>query len=715
MNPAFNRRFTSVESVIGKNISELHSAKSASAWKRMVHACCSGVSVRLHMVVSELPHTEFECMVRAVPRLADDSSEVHRILLTYEVEPTERGSLDGPGLPELSKARSKTFSGDELLNLGKTQAEMEEIEFLQLVARTPSVLLSKSQPDWMNSPMRGIARDRTERKLASHLNKMQSIMGNPPSEQSSIAGSFSNKVNTATIVLGSEKSTLHAQSGGREQARAGVSSQNIEPLKSGMDRARSMSANTSPNLISASCSEVVVSMNGSSNAGIESKDKAQRATMKTDRGLQRHLQLMASRRPSAASSFSSAKASSPAASTDSNSRSVDSREGSAAGSTSGSSSRSTLHSQKDESLCNTSEPSLNQKVMAVMKNASLNGSQRHQMIQELRRQHADGKASKVQDFTAPSHPMTASRDAPLTVPESVAEEGVCTPLSAIFPPKNRPNGGQDIVNLTSPSRRAMVPSVEDELKAAACKPLDDMLGDGGGDGSQWQGVRPAGSHLLEAGMEDNSLCHWRGMGKVETFGSFSNKIQSDISGTNIGKRGGDHEGQQQTVESLLLLRRSFDKPKHDAEEVSRNVASDEARTTSCESRTSSNDSVLSSCSSESRAKAEKTLNKIKIQRRREEMHVDAAIERCGGDKEGVYQMAIQFLQEDFPSKVASLRRAVEMNDLQAAAEIAASMVLPRSHVPSSSLFSTEIYLPTLFPTPLSSLLSIFFSQYRWKP
>ena len=666
MNPAFNRRFTTVESVIGKNISELHSAKSASAWKRMVHACCSGVSVRLHMVVNELPHTEFECMVRAVPRLADDSSEVHRILLTYEVEPTGRGSLAGPGLPDPSKARSKTFSGDELLNLEKTQAEMEEIEFLQLVARTPSVLLSKSQPDWMNSPMRGIARDRTERKMAIHLNKMQSIMGNISSEQSSISSSFSNKVNTATIVLGSEKST---------------------------------SANTSPNLVSASCSEVVVAMNGSSNAGIESKDKAQRAIMKTDRGLQRHLQLMASRRPSAASSFSSAKASSPAASTDSNSRSADSREGSAAGSTSGSSSRSTLHSQKDESLRNTSEPSLNQKVMAVMNDASLNGSQRHQMIQELRRQHADGNASKVQDFTAPSHPVAASRDAPLTVPESVAEEGVCTPLSAIFPPKNRPNGGQDIVNLTSPNRRAMMPSVEDERKAAACKPLDEMLGDRGGDGSQWQGVRPAGSHLLEAGKEDNSLCHWRGMGQVETLESFSNEIQSDISGTDIEKRGGDQEGPQQTIENLLLLRRSSsDKPKHDAEEVSRNVAC-EARTTSCESRTASNESVLSNCSSESRAMAEKTLNKIKIKRRREEMHVDAAIERCGGDKEGVYQMAIQFLQDDFPSKVASLRRTVEMNDLQAAAVIAASMVLPRSHVPSSSLFSTEICLPTLFFPP----------------
>jgi len=119
------------------------------------------------------------------------------------------------------------------------------------------------------------------------------------------------------------------------------------------------------------------------------------------------------------------------------------------------------------------------------------------------------------------------------------------------------------------------------------------------------------------------------MGKVETLGSTNNKIQCDISDANVDKSGGDHEGLQQALENLLRARDSpFDKPKHDADGVSSNVTRDEAKAISCDSRAASNESVFSNSSSESRGKAEKAMHMMKSQRRREEMHVDAAIERC---------------------------------------------------------------------------------------
>jgi len=166
-----------------------------------------------------------------------------------------------------------------------------------------------------------------------------------------------------------------------------------------------------------------------------------------------------------------------------------------------------------------------------------------------------------------------------------------------------------------------------------------------------------------------------GDGQGRNAGIDKQQDSGDISDANVDKSGGDHEGLQQALENLLRARDSpFDKPKHDADGVSSNVTRDEAKAISCESRAASNESVFSNSSSESRGKAEKAMHMMKSQRRREEMHVDAAIERCGGDKEGVYQMAMQFLQDDFPSKVASLRQAVEMGDSQAATEIAASMI-----------------------------------------
>lgn len=693
VNPSFLEQFKfTMPQLIGRNVSVIHGAKTdLHEWKRMVTSCARGMSPMKCMFLNESTCTSNVCMVTAMPILSNifGSNKIDRMLLTLELDSDAtklcegEGEVEGEGegrdadgvltrepsmrrvFKDARSLRSRRTSCQSaegsttspfhpggtapLVNVSSTGAvtssKDEEARFLEILSKTPAGMLSRSQPDWIESPMRGLARARTEHNEARVASRIrQNTMGN--ASPVTVSSLFNMKVSHASVA---------GSNYGFERASSNSSSTN-------MDKG--------------------VSMDSASQSVLD-RSQINRATMRTDKALRRHLQAMATRRTSSSSivSAASASASSPEgfheAAPASRASSSDLSGASSCGSSQAVLPASPAGGQSESSPAE----SLNMKVAAVMCNTGLTGKERHEAIQRLRKETADAKKAEAKSETPEASTARLIRG----LPESVAEEGFCTPLSSIFPAlankQEITRAGSDAppqAQLVEPER-ALGGLMEREalqqtsshgtsVEESSCSseevpvPRQDH-------GADWRlAEQRAMSDDADSGIDNVSR-------QVQEW----NRLLSSGSSISSAAAAAAAEAQWEQAHVVAFQQEQAAMCAKGAETLQEPIQPSDPKVLSFDSFDSFDSRASGGPAGPARSvddhsKLERARSISKQNRRRELEFAEAAIARQGGDWEMVADMARQFIEMDLPTGVFDLQELLAAGSRLEAANTAGDML-----------------------------------------